>query len=239
MGTIQNRKQSLIQTPLLVMKSEDIINAWAWVRKNNQSIPDDVLDLMKDAAIEKLSTPIPDTDGKEQDYWKERCEAAEAVIDKFAAIPLHPDVTESGKTIFKQWQELKSTPIPILTPCGGWIDGNILPKEPGLYVCICEENKDGIKTQRATFGEFRLHYDKIFVNEDLYGKVIKWYNDESPSPSDRERIDYWQKLYSESESKLSDAKTEIERLKGFIAEVAIFHHDANPSKLIEKARKLI
>jgi hypothetical protein len=173
------------------------------------------------------------------EYWKKRCEAAEAVIDKFAAIPLHPDVTESGKTIFKQWQELKSTPIPILTPCGGWIDGNILPKEPGLYVCICEENKDGIKTQRATFGEFRLHYDKIFVNEDLYGKVIKWYNDESPSPSDRERIDYWQKLYSESESKLSDAKTEIERLKGFIAEVAIFHHDANPSKLIEKARKLI
>jgi len=51
------------------------------------------------------------------EYWRERCEAAEAVIDKFAAIPLHPDVTERGKTIFNKWQKLKSTPIPILTPC--------------------------------------------------------------------------------------------------------------------------
>lgn len=37
------------------MSKEDIIHAWVWIRKNNQSIPDEVLDLMKDAAIEKLA----------------------------------------------------------------------------------------------------------------------------------------------------------------------------------------
>lgn len=38
------------------MNKKDIVDAWAWIRKNNQSIPDDVLDLMKDAAIEKLAS---------------------------------------------------------------------------------------------------------------------------------------------------------------------------------------
>lgn len=33
---------------------KQIIEAWAWIRKNNQSIPDDVLDLMKDAAIHQI-----------------------------------------------------------------------------------------------------------------------------------------------------------------------------------------
>jgi len=33
---------------------KEVRDAWAWVRKNNQSIPDDILDLMKDSAIEKI-----------------------------------------------------------------------------------------------------------------------------------------------------------------------------------------
>lgn len=36
------------------MTQEQIIEAWAWVRKNNNSIPDDVLDFMKDSAIAAL-----------------------------------------------------------------------------------------------------------------------------------------------------------------------------------------
>jgi hypothetical protein len=35
------------------MKKQDIVNAWATIRKENNSIPDDVLDFMKDSAIEK------------------------------------------------------------------------------------------------------------------------------------------------------------------------------------------
>jgi hypothetical protein len=35
------------------MKKQDIVNAWATMRKENNSIPDDVLDFMKDSAIEK------------------------------------------------------------------------------------------------------------------------------------------------------------------------------------------
>lgn len=33
---------------------KQIIDAYLWIRKNNQSIPDDVLDFMKEAALEKL-----------------------------------------------------------------------------------------------------------------------------------------------------------------------------------------
>lgn len=36
------------------MKTKEIINAWHWIRENNNSIPDDVIDFMKDAAIEKI-----------------------------------------------------------------------------------------------------------------------------------------------------------------------------------------
>jgi hypothetical protein len=35
-------------------KVKEVRDAWAWIRKNNQSIPDDILDLMKDSAIEKI-----------------------------------------------------------------------------------------------------------------------------------------------------------------------------------------
>jgi hypothetical protein len=35
------------------MKKQDIVNAWATMRKENNSIPDDVLDFMRDSAIEK------------------------------------------------------------------------------------------------------------------------------------------------------------------------------------------
>ena len=36
------------------MTKEEIINAWAKIREENNSIPDDVLDFMKDCAIERL-----------------------------------------------------------------------------------------------------------------------------------------------------------------------------------------
>lgn len=36
------------------MKKEDIINAYCRIRTIDYTIPDDVLDFMKDAAIEKL-----------------------------------------------------------------------------------------------------------------------------------------------------------------------------------------
>lgn len=36
------------------MKAKDIIDAWAEIRKTNNTIPDDVLDLMKNSAISKL-----------------------------------------------------------------------------------------------------------------------------------------------------------------------------------------
>ncbi len=37
------------------MKAKDIIEAWARIRKIDQTIPDDVLDFMKDSAIAALA----------------------------------------------------------------------------------------------------------------------------------------------------------------------------------------
>jgi len=45
------------------MKPKDIVDAWAHIRKIDQTIPDDVLDFMKDAALAAMKKPpftIPD-----------------------------------------------------------------------------------------------------------------------------------------------------------------------------------
>lgn len=43
------------------MKEKDIISAYLHIRKIDQSIPDDVLDFMKEAALEKLrAQPVPE-----------------------------------------------------------------------------------------------------------------------------------------------------------------------------------
>src|SRR6188768_2587945 len=53
-----------------------------------------------------------------ENYWRERCEAAEKVIE-FRELP-HEEFyrrNEFPNQVYRKWQELKSTPIPILTPC--------------------------------------------------------------------------------------------------------------------------
>jgi len=42
------------------MKPKDIVDAWAHIRKIDQTIPDDVLDFMKDAALAAIKTPPRD-----------------------------------------------------------------------------------------------------------------------------------------------------------------------------------
>jgi len=51
-------------------------------------------------------------------YWRERCEAAEMVIKWFPRNEL--EVMWNAMAEFERWQELKSTIIPILTPCVGY-----------------------------------------------------------------------------------------------------------------------
>ena len=45
---------------ITIMKQKDIIDAWVRIRTIDQTIPDDVLDFMKDAAIAALKTPPRD-----------------------------------------------------------------------------------------------------------------------------------------------------------------------------------
>ena len=55
--------------------------------------------------ISSLQTP------SNEKYWRERCEAAERLL-----LQLENEEQEIAKN-FREWQNLKSTPIPILTPC--------------------------------------------------------------------------------------------------------------------------
>ena len=54
---------------------------------------------------------------KMEKYWRERCEAAEEHITILCNYPKGKITTAA----WKKWQELKSTPIPILTPCVEWV----------------------------------------------------------------------------------------------------------------------
>jgi len=49
------------------MEKTDIINAYLEIRKTNNTIPDEVLDFMKDCAIQKLSLPEQE---EEKIYFK-------------------------------------------------------------------------------------------------------------------------------------------------------------------------
>ena len=51
------------------MKKQDIIDAWKEIRKTSSTIPDDVLDFMKDCAVRQLEAIE-----EEQRYIKEECE---------------------------------------------------------------------------------------------------------------------------------------------------------------------
>jgi hypothetical protein len=70
---------------------DEIIRAWAWVRANNQSIPNDTLDLMKNAALchYELIEALQQI-AKEIDFFRKvgngsavtLCAKAKAAIDK-------------------------------------------------------------------------------------------------------------------------------------------------------------
>lgn len=90
----------------------DIINTWAWVRKNNHSIPDEVLDFMKAASLQELSSEQPSIQ-KGEDYWKRRCEAAEKVISTYNEWHDYNSQDRSNKygeylSVKEQWQNLKN-----------------------------------------------------------------------------------------------------------------------------------
>jgi hypothetical protein len=44
---------------------------------------------------------------EDRNRWKARCEAAEAVVNKFAMLPPHRDSTDDGKNVYNVWQQLK------------------------------------------------------------------------------------------------------------------------------------
>jgi hypothetical protein len=45
-------------------------------------------------------------------YWRERCEAAEDMLEE-----IDKEITIRYCNSYQKWQQLKSTPIPIQTPC--------------------------------------------------------------------------------------------------------------------------
>jgi len=49
---------------LIDHQKDEVRKAYVWIRKNNSTIPDDILNLMKDSAIEKLDKIAKQTDIK-------------------------------------------------------------------------------------------------------------------------------------------------------------------------------
>jgi hypothetical protein len=51
------------------MTNKDIIDAWAEIRRTNQSIPDEVLDFMKDSALAGIESNLLATPLREQEKF--------------------------------------------------------------------------------------------------------------------------------------------------------------------------
>jgi uncharacterized protein YfkK (UPF0435 family) len=64
------------------MKQKDLSDLYAWIRTNNQSTPDDVIDFMYEAAKEKLITL-----NKSEIDSKDAINKALNLINKIASIP--------------------------------------------------------------------------------------------------------------------------------------------------------
>lgn len=62
------------------MSKKEIIEAWAWVRENNHSISDDVLDFMKDSAIYTLQNKVSYERDKEVEKLKNLLNASNEIL---------------------------------------------------------------------------------------------------------------------------------------------------------------
>ena len=98
--------EDVLKKHVMKDKEMDANMFYDWSKQESYQL---ILAAMQEYA--SLQTPSNDK------YWIERCEAAEEVIERFVVSPLHPDTSDKGKKVFAEWQELKSTPIPIQTPC--------------------------------------------------------------------------------------------------------------------------
>lgn len=67
------------------MEKKDIIEAWARIRQIDQTIPDDVLDFMKDAAIEKLEIGLQNQSIIQQ-VKNQLADDIDKFVDKYASL---------------------------------------------------------------------------------------------------------------------------------------------------------
>jgi len=76
---------------------------WDWLRCKGTT-PNVYQAIINAMHLASLQTP------SNEKYWRERCELSELMYLKL-------NMGESHREIYEQWQRLKSTPIPIQTPC--------------------------------------------------------------------------------------------------------------------------
>ena len=84
-----------------------------WIKEMSKLPKDTILRMFSKMGIEKnqeYQQLKKTNNGKENDYWKKRCEAAEAYISYLANILNWPDRRNDKKmlSLYEQWQQLKS-----------------------------------------------------------------------------------------------------------------------------------
>jgi hypothetical protein len=101
-----------------------------------------------------------------------------------------PWVKEDASEAIKKWEDSSGKETGMK-----WRKYNDLPKEGGLYVCECEKRGNGEVSLSVTYGQYIKDFPQIKVDEEKFGKVIRWL-DESVPPK---RI--WNNVKSFLESK--------------------------------------
>jgi len=123
---------------------------------------------------------------------------------------------------FDNWQQLKSTPIPILTPCGGWVkveDG--LPEVKGFYTVRGLNNQGNPVTHE---GKDKIWFTGTWwvVREGC--QVNEWLDESLPCQH---------KIENE------ELKKRISELEEGIRKMGSIHPDGNPQKVIDLAKQLL
>jgi hypothetical protein len=155
------------------MNTKDIIDAWARIRKIDQTIPDDVLDFMKDSAVQALKgsslQPVVSEEGIEKWFAGEQVNS-----DKFwqdSPFRTNGDVVELIKLGVKEFAALFSIPSNGMR----WVDVSIKPNEL-LKSYFCKTWSEHFKK------EFR---ELVLITLDgqwqTHNKVIAWLDETSSS----------------------------------------------------------
>jgi len=80
-------------------------------------VTEESLKIIMPTQYEYLDESIEPCATSSENYWKQRCELIEELVDKFGHLEVYGKATENYNKLFNKWQQLKSTPSPTGDRC--------------------------------------------------------------------------------------------------------------------------